>query len=220
MPRLLDLFCGGGGAAAGYARAGFDVTGVDLIDRQGRFPGMDFHKGDALQYLEQHFTEYDVIHASPPCQAFTISRHLVRKGAKASEIDLLEPTRKLLTAIGKPWVIENVPGAPLSGLVLCGTQFGLGAQTLDGWRELRRHRIFESNVFMFSAGPCQHRHRAIGIYGSIGDSIPHGAVIARTPEEGREAMGIDWPLPWVSVREAIPPAYSAFLGEQINRVLQ
>lgn len=216
-PRLLDLFCGGGGAAAGYHRAGFDVTGVDIIDRQARFPDMDFHKGDALAYLVEHGHEFDAIHGSPPCQAFTISRHLTRRkmGRKPSEIDLLGPTRDMLVELGKPWIIENVVGAPLSGVVLCGTTFGLGTNTADGWRELRRHRVFESSEFLFGAGPCQHRTRAIGIYGSIGDRIPNGAVIAANPEEGRMAMGIDWPLPWASVREAIPPAYSEWLGRQL-----
>lgn len=216
-PRLLDVFCGGGGAAAGYHRAGFDVVGVDIVDRKGRFPDMDFVKGDALAYLEAHGSEFDVVHASPPCQAFTISKHLTRRkmGRQPSTLDLLAPTRSALETLGKPWVIENVVGAPLSGVVLCGTTFGLGTHTADGWRELRRHRIFESSAFLFGAGPCQHVTRAIGIYGSIGDRIPNGAVIAATAEEGRRAMGIEWPLPWASVREAIPPAYTEWLGRQL-----
>jgi DNA (cytosine-5)-methyltransferase 1 len=220
-PRLLDLFCGGGGAAAGYHAAGFDVFGVDIVDRQGRFPSMGFYKGDALEFLRQNGHEFDVVHSSPPCQAFTISRHLTRRsmGRKPSEIDLLAPTRNLLTEVGKPWVIENVVGAPLSGVVLCGTSFGLGATTADGWRELRRHRVFESSAFLFGSGPCQHRTRAIGIYGSIGDRIPNGAVIAATPEEGRLARGIDWPLPWASIREAIPPAYTEWIGRQLIAAL-
>lgn len=220
-PRLLDLFCGGGGAAAGYNAAGFDVTGVDLIDRQGRYPGMAFVKGDALAYLEAHGHEYDAIHASPPCQAFTNSRHLTRRkmGRKPSTVDLLAPTRERLVAIGRPWVIENVVGAPLSGIVLCGTAFGLGAETADGWRELRRHRIFESSEFLFGAGPCQHRARAIGIYGSIGDRIPNGAVIAANQPEGRTAMGVTWALPWASLREAIPPAYTEWIGRQLIAAL-
>jgi DNA (cytosine-5)-methyltransferase 1 len=220
--RLLDLFCGGGGAAAGYHAAGFEVFGVDIIDRQGRFPQMGFHKGDALAYLEEHGHEYDVIHASPPCQAFTISRHLTRRkmGRKPSEIDLLAPTREALIRLGKPWVIENVVGAPLSGVILCGTTFTMGALTVDGWHELRRHRVFESNQFLFGAGPCNHKHRAIGIYGSIGDRIPNGAVIAATAAEGRIAMGIDWPLPWASVREAIPPAYTEWIGRQLIAALE
>jgi len=215
--RLLDLFCGGGGSAAGYYAAGFDVLGVDIKDRQHRFPNMEFVKGDALAYLREHGHEFDAIHASPPCQAFTISKHLTRRkmGRKPSEIDLLAPTRDLLLEVGRPWIIENVVGAPLSGVILCGTTFELGAMTADGWRELRRHRVFESSEFLFGAGPCNHRVRAIGIYGSIGDKIPNGAVIAADQEEGRRAMGIDWPLPWASVREAIPPAYTEWLGRQL-----
>lgn len=216
-PRLLDLFCGGGGASAGYHRAGFDVTGVDIVDRQGRFASMEFVKGDALEYLAEHGAEFDAVHASPPCQAFSISKHLVRKkmGRTASTVDLLTPTRVALQALGKPWIIENVVGAPLSGLVLCGTQFGLGATMKDGWHDLYRHRIFESSEYLMGAGPCQHRHRAIGIYGSIGDKVPNGASMAETAEQGREAMGIDWPMPWTSVREAIPPLYTDWLGRQL-----
>lgn len=221
-PRLLDLFCGGGGASAGYHAAGFDVTGVDIVDRQGRFPDMEFYKGDALAFLAAHGPEFDAIHASPPCQAFTISRHLTRRkmGRKPSEIDLLAPTRDMLVELGRPWIIENVVGAPLSGVVLCGTTFGLGTMTADGYRELRRHRVFESSELLFGAGRCNHRTRAIGIYGSIGDRIPNGAVIAANPEEGRRAMGIDWPLSWVSVREAIPPAYTEWLGRQLIHVVE
>jgi DNA (cytosine-5)-methyltransferase 1 len=222
-PRLLDLFCGGGGASAGYTMAGFQVTGVDIVDRQGRFPDMDFVKGDALEYLALHGSEYDAIHASPPCQAFSISKHLVRKkmGRTASTLDLLVPTRRGLEVLDKPWIIENVPGAPLSGVVLCGTTFGLGARMSDGkWHDLYRHRIFESSEYLMGAGPCQHRHQAIGIYGSIGDKVPDGATMAETAQQGREAMGIDWPMPWTSVREAIPPLYAEWLGKQLLRLVQ
>ena len=106
-PRLLDLFCGAGGAAMGYYRAGFDVVGVD-IKPQPRYQ-FEFHQGDALEYCAAHGYEFDVIHASPPCQAYSVTRSI-----HGNEYpDLVAVTRAALQATGKPWVIENVVGAPL-----------------------------------------------------------------------------------------------------------
>jgi DNA (cytosine-5)-methyltransferase 1 len=216
-PRLLDLFCGAGGAGMGYFRAGFDVTGVD-IKPQPRYP-FAFIQGDALDYCREHAHEYDAIHASPPCQAFTTLRvmHNAREHG-----DLLTPTRTLLASLGLPHVIENVPGAPMpSAVCLCGTAFDLGATVYDGWRELRRHRWFESNSTLFAA-PCRHRGATIGIYGDHardrrrkpgthrGLDFPNADKLAL----GRAAMGIDW-MNWRELSQAIPPAYTTFIGAQV-----
>lgn len=208
-PRLLDLFSGAGGAAMGYYRAGFDIVGVD-IKPQPNYP-FEFIQYDALRFPLEGF---DAIHASPPCQKFSITANLARaQGKNASEVDLLTPIRPLLEASGLPYIIENVKGAPLiSPVVLCGSTFGLA---------VRRHRLFESNVWLFDNGPCRHKEqgRPIGIYYSIGDEIPQGGKTAASLEEGQAAMGIDW-MTWPELREAIPPAYTEHLGRQLIVAIQ
>jgi DNA (cytosine-5)-methyltransferase 1 len=204
-PRLLDLFCGAGGSAMGYSRAGFEVVGVD-INPQPHFP-FEFHRADALTYPLDGF---DAIHASPPCQAFSITGNLARsQGNQASVIDLLTPIRPLLEAGGLPYVIENVKGAPLiDPLVLCGSTFGL---------EVRRHRLFESNVLLLGHGECRHREqgRPVGVYGSPNDDIPHGGRTARNVAEAQIAMGIDWMPRWSELKESVPPAYTEWIGRQL-----
>jgi DNA (cytosine-5)-methyltransferase 1 len=216
-PRLLDLFCGAGGAGMGYHRAGFDVTGVDMAP-QPRYP-FAFVQADALEYLAEHGHEYDAIHASPPCQ-----RHSAL-GAfydRAQHPDLVGATRDALQDLGRPWVIENVPGAPLrDAFILCGSMFGLGAQCRDGaYHQLRRHRLFESSVFLL-APPCAHRGRPVGVYGNGGGRAqrpdepgPNGFV--GTAQESRDAMGIDW-MDRYALSQAIPPAYTEWIAGQIMR---
>ena len=152
-PRLLDLFCGAGGAAMGYHRAGFEVVGVD-VKAQPRFP-FQFVRADALEYLAAHGGEFDAVAASPPC--FDWSTLAAMTGGDGSGW-LLDATRTALDALGRPYVMENVPGAPMRyGLRLCGSEFGLSTIDHDGQRvQLRRHRYFESNVFLMGAGGCQH----------------------------------------------------------------
>ena len=160
-PRLLDLFCCAGGAAKGYQRAGFYVVGVD-IEPQPHYCGDEFHQADALTYPLEGFDAY---HASPPCQAFTALRTMPNA---RPHIDLLTPTRPLLKATGKPYVIENVPGAPMTDayVVLCGSMFGLGV----GPAELRRHRLFELGRFFVLTPSCAHYSRPLvcGVYGGHG----------------------------------------------------
>ena len=238
-PRLLDLFCGAGGAAMGYHRAGFEVVGVD-IKPQPRYP-FEFVRADALEVLAElaagadwflgrdggtHRIAADAIHASPPCQAYSVLR---RANPGAEYPDLIEPTRRLLIAAGLPWVIENVPGAPLNhSIVLCGSMFGLGA---DG-RQLRRHRLFETS-FPIMQPECQHRGEAIGVYGFNGDG--HGPYTfenrrGRDPDarrggyqgtagECREAMDIDW-MTRAALTQAIPPAYTEHIGHYLMAELR
>lgn len=204
MPRLLDLFCGAGGAAMGYHRVGFEVVGVDSKP-QPHYP-FRFIQADALTFPLDGF---DVIHASPPCQAFSITANLARaQGKQASTVDLLTPLRPRLDATGRPYVIENVKGAPLHDpMVLCGSMFGL---------RVRRHRLFESRVLLQPPGPCRHNEqgRPVGVYHALNDHIPQGGTTAQTLEEGQAAMGIDW-MPWASLKEAIPPAYTEWIGNQL-----
>ncbi len=209
-PRLLDLFCGAGGAAMGYQRAGFDVVGVDH-EPQPRFP-FEFVQADALAHLARHGHEFAAIHASPPCQAYSTLAALNRRnGVKHPQ--LVEPARAALTRLGRPWVIENVPGAPLRApIVLCGSAFGLA---------VRRHRLFESNVFLLAPG-CHHKRqgRAVGVYGQRGSGSlrprPRGGwfIRAKGTPEAQAAMGIDW-MTWKELTQAIPPAYTELIGMQL-----
>lgn len=200
-PRLLDLFCGAGGAAVGYHRAGFDVVGVDLAP-QPHYP-FEFHRADALEYP---LGGYDAVHASPPCQKFTIAQN-ARKNA-AAHPDLIAPTRARLAAAGVPYVIENVKRAPLINPVeLCGTAFGLGAEGF----ELRRHRLFEC-TFAVMVSPCWHRQPAAPVFGhNAGRDFyrRHGRGFNAAAKAA--AMGIDW-MTRDEVSEAIPPAFTEHIG--------
>ncbi len=205
-PRLLDAFCGGGGSAVGYARAGFNVTGIDNRP-QPRFP-FAFIQGNALEYLAEHGREFDVITASPPCQAYSRTQRIHGREYP----DLLATTRRLLMATGRPWVIENVTEAPMGGIVLCGTFFGL---------RVIRHRRFESNVFLWCPFQCKHpsdnRAPIVGRPIKPGQFVTVAGNISGVKLAG-EAMGIDWMVRRELV-QAIPPAYTEFIGRQLIRYL-
>jgi DNA (cytosine-5)-methyltransferase 1 len=187
-PRLLDLFCGAGGAAMGYSRAGFEVVGVDIAP-QPHYP-FEFHQADALAFLlrDMHF---DAIHASPPCQHY--SSATAWRGDRDKHPDLIDPVRKLLKAVGLPWVLENVEAAPLTGVVLCGSQFNL---------KVRRHRGFETSwTFDMGLRPaCQHN----GL-----KAFEH-----KQERAYADAMGCTW-MNTTEARAAIPPAYTEFIGAQL-----
>lgn len=209
--RLLDLFCCAGGAGEGYRRAGFDVTGVD-IRKQPNNPHR-FIQGDALEYLAAHGHEYDAIHASPPCQAHSDLKHMWN--AK-KHVDLIAPTRELLVKLGKPFVIENVEGAPMScPVILCGTMFSLGTEDA----ELRRHRLFDINWGWVMPIACYHgrKSRVIGVYGGHGRDRRRTTNGQDFPTSARrEAMGIDW-MTGAELSQAIPPAYTEYLGRELLR---
>ncbi len=206
--KLLDLFCGAGGASAGYAKAGFDVTGIDL--KHGKRYPFTYIKGDVRDYLYPEFLQqFDVIAASPPCQSFSATKHLRNaQGKTTTKTNMIPLVRDALIMSNRIYVIENVPNAPLiNPIQLCGSAFGL---------KVRRHRLFESN-FKLKGTDCHHKQQGkpIGIYGSMRDEIPGGGHTAKTMEQAHEAMGIDWMI-WGELVESIPPAYTHYIGHQLS----
>lgn len=197
----------------GYFRAGFtEIVGVD-IKPQPRYP-FTFELGDALAFVEKHGHEFDVIHASPPCQRYArISRV---HGRQNDHPDLLGPTRDLLIRTGKPYVIENVSDAEMpNAFILCGSMFGLGAQCQDGkWRHLKRHRKFESSETWLTLS-CQCDGQPIGVYGHGGPlRAPRNRGYMGAMRERQEAMGIEW-MRNAELSQAIPPAYTEWIGRQL-----
>ena len=216
--RLLDLFCGAGGAAVGYHRAGFDeIVGVDITP-QPRYP-FQFVQADALEFCKSFGAGFDVIHASPPCQAYCyLSAFYAQRSAHPK---LIEPTREILRHTGRIYVIENVENAPLrSAICLCGSVFGL---------RVRRHRLFESSVHLWAMNP-RHQHRkqgrSVGVYGHQGSGSlrprprDHGGsfIRAKNAADANEALGTSG-LTWREATQAIPPAYTEFIGRQLLEAL-
>jgi DNA (cytosine-5)-methyltransferase 1 len=195
-PKLLDLFCGAGGAAMGYHRAGFDVIGVDIKPQ----PNYSF----------------DAIHASPPCQNYSVTKALHTN----EHAELIEPVRRLLARIGRPYVIENVEGARssmINPVRLCGSSFGL---------DVRRHRLFETSWPVGLVPPCAHylQPEPIDITGTGGPAAREpgqNGGIHRKPRNlahARDAIGIDW-MSRRELSQAIPPTYTQFIGEQLLAAL-
>lgn len=195
----------------GYYRAGFDVIGVDIV-RRDRYP-FPFILADALT-PPVDLTQFDAIHASPPCQAYTVANNIHGRG---DHPDLLPATRALLVSTGLPYIIENVPGAPMSGVTVCGRALGIG---------VKRHRIFESNMMLFGT-QCPHNHPGdwVSVFGHtvlerghvVGKAKGGGNTIKRRHlgvERGRVAMEMPW-ASRVGLSEAIPPAYTEFIGRQL-----
>lgn len=221
VPRLLDLYCCAGGAARGYQRAGFHVTGVDIVDRP-TYAGDEFVQGDALEFLAAHGREFAAVHSSPPCQAGTgptLGTNAARNAETGREHPrLIAPTRSALLELGLPFVIENVQSTAKVGpelgvrpdLMLCGEQFGL---------EVIRHRFFElGGWWMFAPPHNTHRGRVAGwrhgewfdgpYFAVYGDGGGKGSVA-----EWQRALGIDWTSDRVELAESIPPAFTEFVGE-------
>lgn len=209
--KILDLFCGAGGASYGYSLAGFEVTGVDL-EPMPRYP-FEFVQADAFHFLKTvDLTKFDAIHASPPCQHYTTMLNN-NEQCRDNHPDLVAEVRKLLRATGKPYVIENVPGAPLeNAITLCGAMF-------SGLR-VYRHRLFESNILLLQ--PAHRRHlvkaaKACRIPRNGEFWSPEGCFGGK--DDAQKAMGIDWMKITGSrdreIAQAIPPAYTKYIGEQL-----
>lgn len=225
-PRLLDLFCGAGGATMGYHRAGFDVVGVDIA-AQPNYP-FPFHQGDALEVLATllagdavDFThrdgriewltlaDFDAIHASPPCQGYTALAAV--HGNEWPK--LIGPVRELLDETDLPYVIENVQGAPLRrDVTLCGEMFGLA---------VIRHRYFELGRWSgFAPAHKPHRGRVAGMRHGQWFTGPYFAVYGDgggkgTVAQWQQAMKIDWTSDRHEIAEAVPPAFTEHVGAQL-----
>jgi DNA (cytosine-5)-methyltransferase 1 len=206
--KILDLFCGAGGAGMGYHRAGFTVTGVDIAP-QPRYP-FEFVQGDALQYVCEHWQQYDAIHASPPCQSYSVTRTLHTNEYP----DLLPVTRALLRFIGLPYVIENVPGSPMRDYIkLRGDMFGL---------QVLRMRYFESNIMLLA--PSMPKKRGVTSFNGKGYSTLDDAEFITVAghnfrhSDASLAMDIFW-MNRHELAESIPPAYTEYIGKQLMRHL-
>ncbi|MFF0052572.1 DNA methylase [Streptomyces sp. NPDC005498] len=207
--RVLDLCCGAGGAGMGYYLAGFDVVGVDLHP-QPDYP-FEFHQGDAIEFVREHGAAFDLRHASWPCQHHTALTKGTNKGREYP--DLIPGGRAAMLEVGGPYVIENVQGAPIrKDLTLCGEMFGLG---------VIRHRNFEIHGFPVMQMPhLRHRGRVAGCRHGEWFEGPYFAVYGEgggkgTVAQWQTAMGIDWTDVRKSIAEAIPPAYTRHIGEQV-----
>jgi len=237
-PKLLDLFCGQGGAAAGYIAAGWDVTGVDITDHSKRYPA-DFIQGDALAFLAAFGSTFDAIHASPPCQGYSIAT-AGNPTARAKHKRMIAATRELLALTGNPWVIENVQQARsqmVRPVMLCGRMFGLESVDADGTPlVLDRHRLFEANFMLDVPAHPKHDGRQVaGVYGgsrrakrhggeSLAEVAPRDRHAARHERKGgyvprstavqQQLLGIDW-MTVKGMQESIPPVYAQFVGMQL-----
>jgi DNA (cytosine-5)-methyltransferase 1 len=204
--RALDLFSGAGGASRGLQLAGFHVTGIDIAP-QPRYIGERFIQGDVLMLPPECLKDFDLIWASPPCQRFTILQNARQRAEQHP--DLIGSTRTLLLASGRPYVIENVPGAPLiNPKQLCGLSLGLA---------VKRHRLFETS-FPLLVPPCPRLHSDFKYWVIAGHearlSGNHGAKRRNDLEAAKLAMGIDW-MTREELREAIPPRYAEFIGRAL-----
>jgi DNA (cytosine-5)-methyltransferase 1 len=207
--RLLDLYCCAGGASFGYEQAGFEVVGVD-IEPQPKYRGT-FIQSDAIEYLREHWQEFDAIHASPPCQSYSTSSMQFRLNGKVYP-DLIEATRIELIKTSKPYIIENVPGSPLIDPVeLCGTMFGLRTY---------RHRLFESNFKIDVPEHPKHinKNAKMGRRAKPDEFIQYVGHFSGV-QIVAEMTGLTW-LGQYELAQSIPPAYTKFIGEQLISYLQ
>lgn len=206
--KLLDLYCGGGGASFGYELAGFEVTGVDIV-KQTNYVG-DFVCDDAITFLLDCYAQYDCVHASPPCQAYSkLTASLRHRGKQYS--DLVQVTRDALISTNLPYIIENVVGAPLIGpILLCGTMFNIPTY---------RHRLFESNIPLYTLEHKPHvvkcnypgRRPKDGEFIEYAGHFPGADIVKRF-------TGLTW-LTTNQLAQSIPPQYTRFLGLQMKDYL-
>ncbi|MEV4457341.1 DNA cytosine methyltransferase [Microbispora sp. NPDC049633] len=212
--RVLDTYCCQGGATRGYQLAGFHVTGVDIAP-QPRYCGSEFYQDDAITFLRRHRAwiraTFTLVHASPPCQAHTLAQRIRGR----DHPDLIAPTRDALEEIGLPYVIENVPGAPLRDpVLLCGAMPAMGLRTY-------RHRLFETGGGLTLAQPEHPEH--VAPLAKMGrPARPHEFRHYVGNFSGVQDARADMGMPWVNrdgLREAIPPVYTLHIGRALLATL-
>ena len=221
--KLLDAFCGAGGAGMGYHLAGFEVVGVDIAP-QPHYP-FEFHQGDALEFIAKYGREFDVIHTSPKCQFGTGLQHLgqARNKSYPEHENQIPGLRRLLVAVGQPYVIENVTGSRrhlINPVMLCGKTFGL---------KTYRHRWFEISPFwMLAPSHISHQDQTPpagngkspkGFISVCGTGGVRGMTRPEILDYFSEAMGIDW-MTRAELSQAIPPAYTRWIGERLLEMLE
>jgi DNA (cytosine-5)-methyltransferase 1 len=222
-PRLLDLYCGAGGAGWGYHLAGFDVFGIDILP-QPKYP-LEFAQGDVLEMSPAVLQGFDAVHASPPCLPFTAYG---RRGGGVGEgvPNLLPQTRKLLQASGVPYVIENVPGARKhlrDPLMLCASHFVPTANP-SGHGRIRRHRLFECSFPIWPPAKCRHKIWPADLPGATNRKANSRLVVAvgeyRIPlEVQKRAMGVPWDCTREELSKMIPPMYTEYIGKRLLEVI-
>lgn len=213
-PVILDTYCKAGGAAMGYFKAGFDVVGVDN-EPQKNYP-FEFIQADAIEFIMNRGKDFNAVHASPPCQKYSRSTAPQRALGKVYP-DLVGQTREALLTTGRPYVMENVPQAPVRpDVILTGNQFGL---------YILRKRHFELSFFMLMPCPMIEK-RLVGkdicsIYGKASqDRCPEHRFGLKTIRDAwAYSMGIDWHMTEAELSEAIPPAYTEFIGKQLIQII-
>ena len=218
-PRLLDLFCGAGGCSMGYHRAGFDVTGMD-IEPHADYP-FEFILGDAMEAAvnPSFLSTFDVVAGSPPCPRYSTAGSIGSYDPK-DKPDFVPPFREAMRAWGGMWVMENVPGAPMPDAVtICGWAMGL--------RHIKRHRLFESSEFLLSPGCACPDGDTVSVFGHSGEDrrkatrLARGKIRTHVPiAEVRTLMGVEWMSRREDVADAIPPAYTEFVGGQLLAYLE
>jgi DNA (cytosine-5)-methyltransferase 1 len=223
-PRLLDLFCGAGGAAMGYHRAGFEIVGIDIkpqphypfpflqmdaleaMDRLLRGEGLTFTNGETL-----YLVDFAALHASPPCQRYSAITQQHGRAIVESHPDLIKAVRTLFLATGKSYVIENVPKAPLiNAFMLCGSMFNLKS----GVYYLRRHRKFECSFDFWPPASCCHQGLSLSVYGHPGGNSCRDHRKFGNLEDWKIGMVIDW-TSTDELAQAIPPAYTEYIGKYL-----
>lgn len=212
-PLLLDTFCKAGGTSVGYSRAGFEVVGVD-IEPQKHYP-FEFHQGDAIEFILNYGKDFDVIAASPPCQAYSVTSIL----SSGLHPMLISATRQVMQKVGKPYIIENVKGARFildNPIMLCGTMFGL---------KVIRHRYFEcSPPLWFPPAQCTcstlYTHSGHGQHSAFENGATAICVVGHDfkIEDAKIAMDINW-MTGKELAQAIPPTYTEWIGKEIRRIL-
>lgn len=229
-PLLLDLFGCSGLVADGYSAAGFRVVCVDTDKAALRHNPHEHYQADALDVLRcgrvgpYRLTDFDALHASPPCQIHSATRKLADAQGRGSgrAVDLLAPTLALLADVPQPWVVENVARSPLRDqprtVRLCGSAFGL---------KVERHRLFLpspglaldgtgcDHAAAFDRDPVTGKPRPWGVYYAKGDSIPSGGRTALSDEHAHECMGVRRRVPWRFLCEGLPPVYGEHVGRQV-----